>query len=264
MSDEIPAPAAGVLLAGGRSVRMGTAKAHLTWHGDTLLGRTSALLDRVTTVGVIVVRAPGQQLPALPTGVVVVDDPVEGLGPLQGLAVGLAAAAALGARTAFVCSTDLPFLHTAYVRRVLALHAGYDVALPVVRGFRQPLAAAYGTHLAGLCAKLVGQGHRKPAFLFDACRTLRLDEGALLADAALAAGDPQLDSVININTPQDYADALARPAPLVTIEPGGRAPRSWTVAGLALPPEARTVVDGRLCSPDLPLVARDVVHVLDA
>lgn len=258
------APAAGVLLAGGRSARMGTAKAHLAWHGETLLGRTAALLARVTAAGVVVVRAPEQQLPALPSGVVVVDDPVEGLGPLQGLAAGLAAAAALGARTAFVCSTDLPFLHVAYVRRVLAAHAGYDVALPIVSGFRQPLAASYGTHLAGLCAELVSQGRRKPAFLFDACRTLRLDEAALLTDAALAAGDPRLDSVININTPQDYADAGARPAPLVTVEPGGRGLRSWTVGGLALPPGARTVVDGRLCGPDLPLVAGDVVQVLDA
>ncbi len=242
---------------------MGTAKADLAWHGDTLLGRTAALLARVTTAGVVVVRAPGQQLPALPTGVVVVDDPVEGLGPLQGLAAGLAAAAALGARTAFVCSTDLPFLHVAYVRRVLAAQAGYDVALPVVGGFRQPLAAAYGTHLAGLCAELVSQGRRKPAFLFDACRTLRLDAAALLSDPTLRSGDPRLESVVNINTPQEYVDAFARPAPLVTVEPGGRRVRSLTVAGLRLPNGARAVVDGRLCGQDLPLVEGDVVHVLD-
>lgn len=190
---------------------MGSAKADLAWHGGTLLGRVSDVLARATTSGVVVVvRAPGQVLPELPAGAVVREDPVEGLGPLQGLAVGLAAAAELGAGSAFVCATDLPFLHVAFVRRVLAALAGYDVALPVVGGFRQPLAAAYGTHLAGLCAELVAQGRRKPAFLFDACRTLRLDEATLLADPALAVGDPQLDSVINVNTPQEYDEACRR------------------------------------------------------
>jgi molybdopterin-guanine dinucleotide biosynthesis protein A len=47
---------------------------------------------------------PGQLLPALPAGVAVVQDPVEGLGPMQGIAAGLAAVADRAA-TAFVCST---------------------------------------------------------------------------------------------------------------------------------------------------------------
>ena len=72
---------------------MGTPKAALEWHGSTLLRRVASVLGRVVDGPVIVVRAPGQALPELPPTVELVEDPREGLGPLQGLAAGLAAAA---------------------------------------------------------------------------------------------------------------------------------------------------------------------------
>src|SRR5438105_11762733 len=84
---------AGVVLAGGRSSRMGTPKAALEWHGSTLLRRTVGILARVTGGPVVVVRARGQELPVLPPDVEVVDDPRAGKGPVQGLAAGLAAVA---------------------------------------------------------------------------------------------------------------------------------------------------------------------------
>jgi molybdenum cofactor guanylyltransferase len=233
---------AGIVLAGGRSSRMGTPKAALEWHGSTLLRRTAAIVARVTDGPVVVVRAPGQQLPALPAGIEVVDDPREGLGPLQGLAAGLAALAGR-AETAFVCSTDLPFLHPAFVRRVLrAVADGADVGLPLARGFPQPLAAAYRTALAPVAARLVAAQRLRPAFLFEECAVSRLDEAALLADPVLAALDPGLDSVLNVNEPADYQAARARPAPEVTIQrfgalaDGHRGPqpvRAATVAGAA-------------------------------
>src|SRR5437868_14448150 len=106
---------------------MGVAKAGLEWHGSTLLYRTIRVVGRAVEGPVIVVAAPGQVLPELPTGVEVVEDPVEGLGPLQGLAAGLAAVEDQAAE-AFVCSTDLPFLHPAYIRRVVRdLTDGSDV-----------------------------------------------------------------------------------------------------------------------------------------
>src|SRR4051794_33201959 len=154
---------------------MGTAKASLGWHGSTLLRRVTGVVARaVPGAPVVVVRAPGQPLPTLPPGVEVHDDPVEGLGPLQGLAVGLAAVADR-ADVAFVCSTDLPFLHPAFVHRVLAAFgdddeadddAAADVVLPVAHGHHQPLAAGYRTALAGVVTRLVEQGELRPGQLF--------------------------------------------------------------------------------------------------
>ena len=114
---------------------MGSPKAALEWHGSTLLRRTVGILARATGGPVVVVRAPGQELPPLPPDVEIIGDPREGKGPVQGLAVGLGALARR-AEAAFVSSTDMPFLHPAFVRRVLrAVHEGADVGLPVARGY---------------------------------------------------------------------------------------------------------------------------------
>ena len=233
---------AGIVLAGGRSSRMGTPKAALEWHGSTLLRRTVGILARATDGPVVVVRAPGQELPALPPETDVVDDPQEGLGPVQGLAAGLAALTGR-AEVAFVSSTDMPFLHPAFVRRVLrAVQEGADVGLPVARGYPQPLAASYSVALAPVAAKLVAGERLRPAFLFEECEVERLDETALRADPVLAALDPGLDSVVNVNEPGDYQAARERPAPEVTIQrfgplaDGHRGPeqlRAATVAGAA-------------------------------
>jgi molybdenum cofactor guanylyltransferase len=255
----------GVVLAGGRSSRMGTAKAALAWHGSTLLYRTAAVVGRAVGGPVVVVAAPGQELPALPAGVEVVEDPVDGLGPMQGLAAGLAA---LADRTdaAFVCSTDLPFLHPAYVRRVLrALTADAEVALQVARGFRQPLAAAYRTRIAGLVADLLARGNDRPGMIFRHCAVTELDDAALLDDTALAAHDPELDSVVNVNTPADYAAALDRPPPDVVVAGAGTVPAATLGAaaaavGVALDRQAVELNGGAVAADGrLPLVAGDTV-----
>ena len=210
-----------VVLAGGRSSRMGTPKAALDWHGSTLLYRTVGIVARAAGGPVVVVRASGQDLPELPKTVTVVDDPREGKGPVQGIAAGLAALAGQ-AEAAFITSTDLPFLHPAYIGRVLRAlgpcDGGPDVALPVARGYQQPLAAAYRTSLAELAERLVKEDRLRPAFLFQECTVERLDDAALLTDPVLARLDPGLDSVLNVNTPDDYRAARERPAPEVTVQ----------------------------------------------
>ncbi len=271
-----------MVLAGGRSSRMGTSKAALEWHGSTLLRRTLGVLARVVAGPLLVVRAPGQGLPPLPAGVEVVEDPTEGLGPLQGIAAGLAALTGR-ADLAFLSSTDLPFLHPAFVRRVLAAAApDVDVALPQARGYPQPLAAAYRVALASLAAELVAAGDLRPAFLFRRCATLRLDGAALLADPALAAADPELDSLLNINEPDEYAGARARPAPEVVVQRygalagnGHRGPRSVRAAtlvgaaraaGLQLDRHVVAALNGDQISRDgeVPLVGGDTVAFLSA
>ena len=272
---------AGVVLVGGRSSRMGRPKAWLEWHGSTLLARAAGLLSRTLDGPVVVVAAPGQELPPLPAGVEVVTDPVEGVGPMQGVATGLHA---IGDRAdaAFVASTDMPFLHPAFVRRVAAARGDADVALPFARGFRQPLAAAYRTGLAGLVTDLIAQGRSRPGMLYEHCAVLRLTDADLLADAAVARLDPDLDSVLNVNTPEDYAAARARPAGTVTVQcygalagAGRRGPRDVPAAtlaaaaaavGLALDRHVVAALGGDRITrdPELPLVAGDTVAFLSA
>lgn len=275
-------PAAGVVLVGGRSSRMGESKAALEWHGSTLVRRTAGLLARTVDGPVVVVRAPGQPLPELPAGVEVVEDPAEGLGPMQGIATGLAALSDR-ALVAFACSTDLPFLHPAYVRRVLAaLDADVDVVLPHIHGHRQPLATAYRTALAPIVAGLVAHGQLKLAMLFDHCRVRRIDDEALLTDPRLHALDPALDSVLNVNEPDDYRTARARPAPEVTVQrygalasAGKRGPTmveaatlgaAAAAAGLTLDRHVVAALNGDQITrdPEMPLVAGDAIAFLSA
>ena len=272
---------AGVVLAGGRSSRMGTPKATLEWHGSTLLRRTAGILARVTNGPVVVVRAPDQDLPHLPEGTLIADDPREGKGPVQGIAAGLAALCGR-ADIAFICSTDMPFLHPAFARRVLRVledSETTDVALPLARGFRQPLAAAYRVSLAETAELLVAEDRLRPAFLFDQCTVETLDDAALKQDPVLAALDPDLDSVRNVNTPADYQAARARPAPEVTVQlfgtltkSGLHAVRAATVGaaagalGLLLDRHVTVALNGDQITRDseTPLAAGDTVFFLSA
>jgi molybdopterin-guanine dinucleotide biosynthesis protein A len=205
---------------------MGTPKAALEWHGSTLLRRVTGIVGRATGGPVVVVRAPGQELPTLPGGIEVTEDAREGRGPLQGLAAGFAAMAGR-AEVAFVASTDAPLLHPAFVRMVVrALDGDHDVALPQAGGFPHPLAAAYRTSLLPAVEELIAADRLRHALLFERCRVRRLDEAALLADPAVAAFDPELDSVLNLNEPADYEAARARPAPEVVVRCCGALSRS--------------------------------------
>jgi molybdenum cofactor guanylyltransferase len=265
---------------------MGTPKAALEWHGSTLLRRTVGIVARATAGPVVVVRATGQELPRLPADTIVVDDPREGKGPVQGIAAGLAALVGQ-ADTAFVTSTDMPFLHPAFVGRVLRVldtpGDGPEVALPVARGYQQPLAAAYRTGLAHLAERLVKEDRLRPAFLFAECRVERLDDATLLADPALAKLDPDLDSVLNVNTPDDYREARQRPAPEVTVQlfgalvkagrqAGPRTVRAATVqaaadaAGLPFDRHVTAALNGDQITRDplVPLAAGDTIFFMSA
>jgi len=272
-----------VVLAGGRSTRMGRPKANLEWHGSTLLHRVTGIVGRALDGPVVVVRAPDQELPELPPGVRVVDDAAEGRGPLQGLAAGLAALAG-ECDLAYVSSTDVPLLHPAFVRAVARAAAGadVDVALPVVHGFRHPLAAAYRTSLVESVERLIAEDRMRPAFLFDECRVRELGEEDLLRDRDLAEADPELLSVLNVNEPDDYERARSRAAPSVTVRRYGtlatnlgREPiaiRAATLeaaasaAGLALDRHVVAAVNGDQITrhPELPLAGGDEVAFLAA
>jgi molybdenum cofactor guanylyltransferase len=274
---------AGVVLAGGRSTRMGRPKANLEWHGSTLLHRVTGIVARAVEGPVVVVRAPGQELPALPPGVSVVEDAAEGRGPLQGLAGGLAAVRD-EAELAYVSSTDVPLLHPAFVRAVVrgAIDPDVDVALPVVHGFRHPLAAAYRTSLVESVERLIADDRLRTGFLFDETRVRELSEDDLLRDPDLADADPELLSVLNLNGPDEYERARARAAPTVTVRRYGTLASSLgrepiairaatleaaaSAAGVALDHHVVAAVNGDQITrdPELPLAGGDEIAFLAA
>lgn len=201
---------AGIVLAGGRSSRMGRDKSALPWGGSSLLGHVSAVLRCALDGPVVVVRAPGQELPGLPDGVEVHEDETPDLGPVQGLATGLLAVRDR-AGLAYVAATDLPFLHESVVRRTMAVlcaRPDVDVVTPVVDGYPQLLAAAYRTHVADAVRDALLSGERRLGAVVSRLRVDYLPAADLLADEAVAAADPELRSFVNLNQPEEYARAL--------------------------------------------------------
>ena len=204
---------------------MGYSKPCLEWHGSTLVRRVAGIVARAVGGPVVLVRSPGQPLPSLPEVFEVLEDLEEGRGPLGGLSVGLEALASR-AEIAYVSSTDMPFLHPAFVHRVVnGLGARDQACVPYVRGFRQPLAAAYRVELAHTVQELLSSNRLRVSSLLSACRWKELDESALLADPDLARFDPGLESVTNLNDMHAYHKAAMRPSPTVRIRRLGEGSR---------------------------------------
>jgi molybdopterin-guanine dinucleotide biosynthesis protein A len=223
---------AGIVLAGGRSQRMGRDKASLPWHGSTLARRAVGLLARCADSPVIVVCAPDQELPSLPDWVEVVRDAEPGLGPLAGLAAGLAAAASR-APLAAVCAVDAPLAHPAVLEALLGALGDAPAVVPRSEGRPQPLFAVYRTELAQLAAAMVAAGERRAAALGERAGARVMDRAELLALREVAAFDPGLASFLSLDDPGAYACALAAREPLVRV------------TGLAGEPELRASSVGR-------------------
>lgn len=204
---------AGIVLAGGASSRMGVPKASLDWHGTPLLAHVAAIVaDAVAPGPVVVVHAAGQELPPLPAGVETVEDTVPAQGPLQALHDGLRAVEDR-ADAAFLGCTDAPFLHAGLVRLLLDRLAadGADAVLPESGGRRHYGAAAYRVDLAAEAGRLLAAGNRRLAALVDGVRTVVLPEAELRR--ALSAVDPELRALDDVDTPAEWAAALASGEP---------------------------------------------------
>ena len=196
---------AGIILAGGRSTRMGTPKADLEWHGSTLLGHAVEIIRRSVDGPIVVVRAPGQALPQVPVDIRIVDDHPADAGPLNALATGLEALDG-HADVAVVCGVDTPMLTPAFVAVLMqALTTEVDVTLPRAGDRRHPIPAVVRVAVHPIARALVDDGQRALFALADACRSAEVDEGRL------RAADPALASLRNLNHPREYEAARAEP-----------------------------------------------------
>ena len=192
----------GIILCGGRSSRMGTAKLALPFGPELMLQRIVRLLGEVCRP-IVVVAAPEQELPPLPEHVIVTRDRREGRGPLEGLSAGLGALPD-DVEAAYATSCDVPLLVPAFVERMFELLGDHAAAVPVSGGFQHPLAAVYRTSVLDVVEALLAADRMRPAFLFDTVSTRRVDQRELL-DV-----DPALDTLKNLNHPADYLAALAQ------------------------------------------------------
>lgn len=194
--------AGGVILVGGRSSRMGRPKDELPWGETTLAGHVVDVVAAAVDGPVVVVHAPGRA-PTLRPGIETAADAQSDRGPLEGLAAGLRALAGR-ADAAYVSATDAPFLSEAFVRLVVAsLGDEHRAAVPVAGDRMYPLSAAYRLDVLPVVERLLAEHRRRATDLLDEVAVRWLDE------TTLRTADPELRSLVNVNTPEDYERALA-------------------------------------------------------
>ena len=191
---------AAIVLCGGKSTRMGTSKALLPFGPETMLQRVLRLLTDVVSP-IVVVAAVDQPLPTLPPEVIVTRDEQEGRGPLEGLRAGLKALPP-HVDAAYVTSCDVPLLEPAFVREMLAFANGFDIAVMEIDGFPHPLSAVYRRSVLSDVEDLLAADRLRPVFLFDRVKTRRVRPDEITAD-------PQLRTLRNLNTREEYEQALA-------------------------------------------------------
>jgi molybdopterin-guanine dinucleotide biosynthesis protein A len=124
-------------------------------------------------------------------------------GPMTGIYTGLKAARN---PYVFAVACDMPFLRAGLIRRLAGMREGYDAVVPRVGGMTEPLFAVYAVRLAGLLENNLAGGQRRLQGIFEGITVRFVDE------PELRVIDPQLLSLLNLNTPEELAraDALAR------------------------------------------------------
>ncbi len=197
---------AGIILCGGRSTRLGQDKAGLTFGPTTMLEHAVERL-RPTLIPLVVVAAESQTLPVLADDVIVVRDRRPDTGPLEGLAAGLAALQRQGpvhrqVSAAYLTGCDFPLLLPEFVQAVCDRLGDHQAAVPLVAGIRQTLASAVRIDVLSVVEQMLHEDQRRTNALFDRLDTVWIDE------PALRQVDPQLISLRNVNTPEEYRAAL--------------------------------------------------------
>ncbi|MCL6612456.1 MAG: molybdenum cofactor guanylyltransferase [Peptococcaceae bacterium] len=184
----------GIILAGGKSNRMGTNKALLELGGLTLIERVARVLSG-TCSEIIIAGGGAKELAHL--GYQVVPDIYSGCGPLSGIHAGLTAARN---RYSFVAACDIPFLDEKLIYRLVSEAEGYDAVILKHGDYFEPLSSLYSKALIEAAETSIKKGVYKVTAVLSLVKwkPVTVDSASI----------PDLEkSLFNINTPRDYENA---------------------------------------------------------
>lgn len=179
-----------LVLAGGESSRMGFPKHLLPASGGTV---TDHIINRLGSMFTEVIVA-GRGLELARTDTRVVEDVRMKRTPLVGILSGILAAET---SRVFVIGCDMPFVRKQLIHRLVS-ETGSDVAVPVVRGYYEPLCAVYCSSAAEKIQLYLDAGGSKVTGFYSSVKVTEVSE------LEVRRADPLLESFINLNTPRDY------------------------------------------------------------
>jgi molybdopterin-guanine dinucleotide biosynthesis protein A len=185
----------GIVLAGGKSSRMGWDKTQIRLEsGLSLVEQAVSRLAEVADEVIVVTAGARGDLPNVRWA----SDLHEGAGPLGGIYTGLLACAW---SHALVVACDMPFLSGDLLRYMVSLPRDYDVLLPSLSRGVEPLHAVYGKACLEPARALLEAGRYSILDLYGLVRTKYLSEDEV------SRHDPEGRSFFNINTPDQLRQA---------------------------------------------------------
>jgi molybdopterin-guanine dinucleotide biosynthesis protein A len=188
----------GIVLAGGRSSRMGQDKTLMSINAETLIERTVKELGKA--VDEIIIASNQESKYNLP-GTVDVPDVFPGMGPLGGIHAGLLAARY---QFSFIVAADMPCFTANLAAYLLSKSKGYDVVAPEINGCWEPLCAVYSRDCLIPIEKCLVADIRKVIRFYPNVRVLKVREEEL---ASIGTAE---DIFRNLNTPEDYNNLLMK------------------------------------------------------
>ena len=182
----------GVILAGGRSSRMGSNKALLPYRGGLFIEAIHRQLSALFPEVLLVTNTPEQYdfLPCRKAG-----DLFPEMGALAGLHSGLS-----HSRTEqiFAVACDMPYLDESLIRYLASLRHRGDLVIPEGDGGLEPLHALYGKRCLPAMERSLEANRRRIVSFFPDVDVVTVHR------EVVAAFDPDYRSFSNINTPDDY------------------------------------------------------------
>jgi molybdenum cofactor guanylyltransferase len=187
----------GIVLAGGKSSRMGVNKAFIEFGGKRLIEATVECLKALFPEVLIIANDPPLYTYL---GVKVTSDLIPDSGSLGGIYTGLSAASY---PACFFVACDMPFLNAELIKLLVREAEGWDAVVPRVRGELQPLHAVYAKSCLPLMKESIDASVLKIARFFPKAKVKIIEE------PALKAVDPYLFGFMNVNTPLELEQAEA-------------------------------------------------------
>ncbi len=201
----------GIILAGGKSTRIGTGKPQLKIGKGHLIDRVVDTLSQFTSSILIVTTEDQVSLAeSAAPGARRVKDIYPGKGPLGGIYTGL-----MYAETSYslVVGCDMPFLNGGLIRYLIDGASGFAAVAPKIGWMIEPLHAIYSKSCMPSIEALLRENQLQIIKLFDLVNT------RFVAEKEIDRFDPDHLSFLNINTEDDLlkAEVLigARPDPSI-------------------------------------------------
>jgi molybdopterin-guanine dinucleotide biosynthesis protein A len=195
---------AGIILAGGKSSRMGTAKSELPWGDQTLLQHIANILYP-TVNPLIIVSGKDQdskfEIRNSKFEIIFAHDDQPDQGPLIGMLAGLTLAPR--DRPIFVTGCDYPFVDLEAVRYLAGELQDFEAIIPKSQGQAHPLVGVYQSSIQPIVEKTIARGERSLHGLLAELRVRWVE------DDEWRAIDPNGRMLWNVNTPEEYQAALA-------------------------------------------------------